>query len=137
DLAEAVEVRVVGTKHVEDRPALVRDPLQRNDLHAVDLRHETTSFRQVNASASPLGEFDSIPRRLSIARKRSSVNHPLSRCVAKWESSVSTFRLDASSLIGTETFGVPTSPSYFGISYSRTRWFRNVFQVSSQTRRWS
>ena len=34
-------------------------------------------------------------------------------------------------------FGRPRSPSHFGISYSRMRWSRNVFHVSSQTSRWS
>ena len=37
---------------------------------------------------------------------------------------------------GTKTFGAPRSPSYFGISYSRIRWSRNVFQVSSHARRY-
>ena len=29
------------------------------------------------------------------------------------------------------------SPSYLGTSYSRMKWSRNVFQVSSQAMRWS
>ena len=32
---------------------------------------------------------------------------------------------------------MPRSPSYFGISYSRIRWSRNVFHVSSHASRWS
>ena len=38
---------------------------------------------------------------------------------------------------GAKKFGDPKSPSYFGISYSRMRWSRQVFQVSSETSRWS
>ena len=34
-------------------------------------------------------------------------------------------------------FGDPKSPSYFGISYSRMKWLRQVFQVSSETSLWS
>jgi hypothetical protein len=30
-------------------------------------------------------------------------------------------------------FGDPKSPSYFGISYSRMKWSRQVFQVRSET----
>ncbi len=37
----------------------------------------------------------------------------------------------------TNAFGRPRSPSYFGISYSRMRWSRNVFHASSATSRWS
>ena len=36
---------------------------------------------------------------------------------------------------GTNRFGAPRSPSTFGISYSRIRWLRKVFQVSSQASR--
>ena len=35
---------------------------------------------------------------------------------------------------GTKAFGALMSPSYFGTSYSRIRWSRKVFQVSSQLR---
>ena len=49
----------------------------------------------------------------------------------------STFVRQVSTASGTNTLGEPRSPSYLGISYSRTRWSRNVFQASSATRRWS
>ena len=67
----------------------------------------------------------------------SSVNQWRARCVSKQRRIVSTFRCAASRLIGTNRFGEDRSPSYFGTSYSRIRWLRNVFQVSSQTKRWS
>ena len=37
----------------------------------------------------------------------------------------------------TKKFGLPRSPSYFGISYSRTRWSRKVWCARSATSRWS
>ena len=43
-----------------------------------------------------------------------------------WETACSALR-------GTNTFGRPRSASYLGISYSRIRWSRKVFQVSSAT----
>ncbi len=88
--------------------------------------------------------------RLGVARRRASI--PRSRMSAAEELVVEpvlarlrrevcgaepTFSSTSSSSSGTNTFGAPRSPSYFGISYSRIRWSRNVFQVSSQRRRWS
>ena len=61
------------------------------------------------------------------------MNQRLSRWVAKWASSASIFREAIDGLERrTNTLGEPRSPSYFGISYSRTRWSRKVFQVSSR-----
>ncbi len=59
------------------------------------------------------------------------------RWLAKW-------RFEQSQLLGDELLAerdedvrAPRSPSYFGISYSRIEWSRNVFHVSSQASRWS
>ena len=67
------------------------------------------------------------PRRTSACRAGSGTPSTTSRA----------FSPASSSEIGTKTLGAPRSPSYFGISYSRMRWSRHVFQVSSQTSRWS
>ena len=48
-------------------------------------------------------------------------------------SSVATFCVDRRGESGHEQVrDAPRSPSYFGISYSRIAWLRNVFQVSSR-----
>src|SRR5918911_2073577 len=96
-----------------------------------------TSFLHRNASAKRVGEFDSIPRTRASERKRSSVNQCLPRCEGKCSSRRSTLRWRTSGASGTYTFGAARSASYFGISYSRIRWSRKVFQVSSETSRWS
>ena len=76
-----------------------------------------------------------MPRMRMRPRKRSSSN----QCLPCWLANASlinrAFSRASSSETGTKTFGEPRSPSYFGISYSRIRWLRHVFQVSSQTTR--
>ena len=94
------------------------------------------SFRQRERLGEPLGALASMPRRRMRPRKMSSSN----QCLPAWLGKVPMQQLDLlvarrDSSSGTKTFGDPRSPSYFGISYSRIRWSRNVFQVSSQTSR--
>src|SRR3954470_23444638 len=99
--------------------------------------HANTALRQKNASAYELGELHSIPRSLSRLEKSSSRNHRLESWVPKWLIRWSILRWRRRSSSGTNAFGALMSPSYFGTSYSRIRWSRKVFQVSSQLTRWS
>ena len=67
--------------------------------------------------------------------KVSAVNQCLSRCDPKLSMIASILRFAISGVSGMKKFGEPKSPSYLGISYSSTRWLRQVFQVSSQINR--
>jgi|APGre2960657468_1045069.scaffolds.fasta_scaffold04399_5 hypothetical protein len=53
--------------------------------------------------------------------KVSAVNRCLSRCEAKLSKMASTLRFAISAVSGMKKLGAPRSPSYLGISYSRTR----------------
>ena len=64
----------------------------RDDLGGGHHRHASTSFRQWNASAYPLGALHSTPRRRMSARKVSFVNQCLSRWLANVSQIASTFR---------------------------------------------
>ena len=91
-----------------------------------------------SASASRSATRDSIPRSRSSARKRSSSNHGLPALRGEaLEQRLDLAARDARRRGGRTRSGEPRSPSYFGISYSRIRWSRKVFQVSSATSRWS
>ena len=131
--------RVPGAR---EEPALVLEPLGLDHPDALDARlARTSSDRErelptrerlgvaARRSALPCRERASArgraPRRTSACRAGSGTASMISRA----------FSRASSSGTGTKTFGAPRSPSYFGISYSRMRWSRHVFQVSSQTSR--
>ena len=76
-----------------------------------------------------------MPRTRATARKRSAVNQAFPAWVGKAFRTSSIFLSSVAALSGTKALGAPKSPSYFGISNSRIRWFRQVFQVSSETTR--
>src|SRR4051812_44404163 len=92
-------------------------------------------LRQTNDSASRVGDADSTPRRRRVAMNVSAVNQGLVACDAKEVVRPSTLRRQVPSSSGTYVLGLNGLPSYLGISYSRIRWLRNVFQVSSARRR--
>ena len=102
-------------------------PTARDDLPAVE-----------GLCVATLGVRLSIPRRRMRARKRSSVNQCF-RCCEPAKCFVEQVVLcgltSSASESGDEDVRGPKSPSYFGTSYSRMRWSRNVFHVSSQTSR--
>ena len=65
----------------------------------------------------------------------------VNQCLPAWVLKCSSTRAILLSTVASgrakKTLGAPKSPSYFGISYSRIRWSRQVFQVRSETSRWS
>ena len=76
-----------------------------------------------------------MPRSRITEWKRSSVNQRLSFCELYTSLSVEIFFRATSGSMWTKAFGEPKSPSHFGISYSKIRWLRKVFHVSSHTLR--
>ena len=111
-------------------------------LHAVDARRSHRARRRASGSRTPrrARSARSTPcRAVAGSATEQVLGEPVLRRAA-WRSasrSSSTLRCAIASLRWTNTFGAPRSPSYFGISYSRIRWSRNVFHVSSQASRWS
>ena len=92
-------------------------------------------FAQVKASANRSGATASIPRRRINPLNVSRSNQCLSGLVRECRLEEVELPLDHRPRRGDEDVGRPRSPSTFGISYSRIRWFRNVFHVSSQASR--
>src|SRR5882762_11613976 len=66
-----------------------------------------------------------------LASNVSRVNHARLAWLGKHSLKMSHLRCMSARVRGMKTLGVPKSPSHFGISYSRIRWSRKVFQVSS------
>src|SRR4029450_7854297 len=112
-------------------------PRAGRDPQAPPPPHQRTSLRAQNASAKRPGPPDSTPRSRSRAQKVSSLNQERPAWLGKPLRSSSILRWQRSGSRGTNRLGWPRSPSYLGISYSKTRWPRKVFQVSSATSRWS
>ena len=108
-----------------EETALVLEPLGLDHPRAATAvsseAHPTSSesLRHVNASAYPLGEAASMPRTRISPRNSSSSNQCLSRWLGKASMISRAFSRASSFDTGTNTFGAPRSPSYFGISYSR------------------
>ena len=83
--------------------------------------------RSIRARAAASGRGRSGPRTSACRAWLAKHSHQQSR----------SWRRRRRPIAGTKTFGEPRPPSHFGISYSRIRWSRKVFQASSDTTRWS
>src|SRR5690606_10785463 len=123
-----------GTVRLLRFPSCI-DRQRRDSLHHIAPYGYSTALRASNPSAYPVGEAHSMPRSRTSPRNVSGVNQRLLRCDAKTSIRWATLVRQTSSSSGTYTFGVSRSPSYLGISYSSTRWSRNVFHVSSEISR--